>query len=72
MSSVITLITDFGLTDAYVAVTKGAILSVNPDAVIVDITHSIEPQNIVQGAFVLNSAYRYFPKQSIHMAVVDP
>ena len=72
MSSVVTLTTDFGLTDAYVAVTKGAILSVNPDAVIVDITHSIEPQDIVQGAFVLNNAYRYFPKQSIHMAVVDP
>lgn len=72
MSSVITLTTDFGLTDAYVAVTKGAVLSVNPDAVIVDITHSIDPQNIVQGSFVLNNAYRYFPKQSIHMAVVDP
>ena len=72
MSSVITLTTDFGLTDAYVAVTKGAILSVNPDVDIVDITHSIEPQNIVQGAFVLNNAYRYFPKQSIHIAVVDP
>jgi len=72
MSSVITLTTDFGLTDAYVAVTKGAILSVNPDAVIVDITHSIESHDIVQGAFVLNNAYRYFPKQSIHMAVVDP
>ncbi len=72
MSSVITLTTDFGLTDAYVGATKGAILSVNPDAVIVDITHSIEPQNIVQGAFVLNNAYHYFPKQSIHIAVVDP
>ncbi len=72
MSSVITLTTDFGLTDAYVGATKGAILSVNPDAVIVDITHSIEPQNIVQGAFVLNNAYRYFPKHSIHIAVVDP
>ena len=71
MPSIITLTTDFGLTDAYVAVTKGAILSVNPDVGIVDITHSIEPQNIVQGAFVLNNAYRYFPKQSIHIAVVD-
>ena len=71
MPSIITLTTDFGLTDAYVAVTKGAILSVNPDVDIVDITHSIEPQNIVQGAFVLNNAYRYFPKQSIHIAVVD-
>lgn len=72
MSSIITLTTDFGLTDAYVAVTKGAILSVNPDAVIIDITHAIESQNVVQGAFVLNNAYRYFPKQSIHIAVVDP
>lgn len=71
MPSIITLTTDFGLTDAYVAVTKGAILSVNPDVDIIDITHSIEPQNIVQGAFVLNNAYRYFPKQSIHIAVVD-
>jgi S-adenosylmethionine hydrolase len=72
MPSIITLTTDFGLTDAYVAVTKGAILSVNPDVDIIDITHSIEPQNIVQGAFVLNNAYRYFPKHSIHVAVVDP
>lgn len=72
MASVITLTTDFGLSDVYVGVIKGAILSVSPDATIVDITHSIEPQNIVQGAFILNNAYRYFPKQSVHMAIVDP
>lgn len=72
MRPVITLTTDFGFADAYVAVIKGVILSVNPEANIIDITHSIEPQNIAQAAFVLNVAYRYFPKHSIHMAIVDP
>jgi len=72
MNRVITLTTDFGPSDAYVAAMKGVILSINPKANIIDITHSIEPQNILQGAFVLNTAYRYFPKQSIHMAIVDP
>jgi len=72
MSSIITLTTDFGSGDAYVAAVKGAILSVNPEATIIDISHSIEPQNILQGAFILSVAYRYFPKQTIHMAIVDP
>jgi S-adenosylmethionine hydrolase len=72
MKPVITLTTDFGLADAYVAVIKGVILSVNPEADIIDITHSIEPQNIAQAAFVLNVAYRYFPKHSFHIAIVDP
>jgi S-adenosylmethionine hydrolase len=72
MKPVITLTTDFGLADAYVAVIKGVILSINPEANIIDITHSIEPQNIAQAAFILNVAYRYFPKHSIHMAIVDP
>lgn len=72
MSPVITLTTDFGYEDAYVGAVKGAILSVNPEASIVDITHSIEPQNILQAAFILSAAYRYFPKQTVHMAVVDP
>ncbi len=72
MSSVITLTTDFGYDDAYVAAVKGAILSINPEANIIDISHSIMPRNILQAAFVLNAAYRYFPKQTVHMAVVDP
>ncbi len=72
MSPIITLTTDFGFDDAYVAIMKGVILSINPKANIIDITHSIEPQNIAQGAFILNVAYRYFPEQSIHMAIVDP
>jgi len=72
MTPVITLTTDFGLDDAYVAAMKGVILGVNPEANIVDISHSIEPQNILQAAFILNITYRYFPQQSIHVAVVDP
>ena len=72
MSSIITLTTDFGYDDAYVAAVKGAILSINPDANIIDISHSVKPQNILQAAFILSVAYRYFPKQTIHMAIVDP
>jgi S-adenosylmethionine hydrolase len=72
MSSIITLTTDFGYEDAYVAAVKGAILSINPEANIIDISHSIKPQNILQAAFILSAAYRYFPKQTIHMAIVDP
>jgi len=72
MSFIITLTTDFGYDDAYVAAVKGAILSINPEATIVDISHSVEPQNILQAAFILSVACRYFPKQTIHMAIVDP
>jgi S-adenosylmethionine hydrolase len=72
MSSIITLTTDFGYDDAYVAAVKGAILSINPDANVIDISHSIKPQNILQAAFILSVAYRYFPKQTIHVAIVDP
>jgi S-adenosylmethionine hydrolase len=72
MSFIITLTTDFGYDDAYVAAVKGAILSTNPEANIIDISHSIEPQNILQAAFILSAAYRYFPKQTIHTAIVDP
>ena len=72
MSAIITLTTDFGYDDPYVAAVKGAILSINPEANIIDVCHSIEQQNILQAAFILNAAYRYFPKQTVHMAIVDP
>ncbi|MGQ9546853.1 MAG: SAM hydrolase/SAM-dependent halogenase family protein [Dehalococcoidia bacterium] len=72
MSSIITLTTDFGYDDPYVAAVKGSILSINPEANIIDISHSVPPQNILQAAFMLSIAYRYFPKQTIHMAIVDP
>jgi hypothetical protein len=72
MNPVITLTTDFGTDEAYVAIMKGVILGINPEANIVDISHSIEPQNVLQAAFLLNVAYRYFPDQTVHMAIVDP
>jgi len=71
-NTIITLATDFGLADAYVAVMKGVILSINPEARLIDICHSIKPQNIAQAAFVLSTAYPFFPKGTIHLVVVDP
>ena len=72
MGPPITLTTDFGLGDPYVGAMKGAILSVNPEASIIDISHSVEPQNVLQGAFILGAACGCFPRQTIHVAVVDP
>lgn len=69
---VITLITDFGLSDEYVGVMKGVIASINPQATVIDITHHISPQNIIQAAFILWCSYQYFPKNTIHVVVVDP
>lgn len=68
---IITLTTDFGLTDEYVAAMKGAILEVNPKVRIIDITHSVLPQNIQQGAYFLYSIVSYYP-EAIHVGVVDP
>jgi S-adenosyl-L-methionine hydrolase (adenosine-forming) len=72
MYATITLTTDFGLSDVYVACVKGIILRINPDAKIVDISHSVQPQNILQGAFLLHTAYKYFPDGTIHIVVIDP
>lgn len=70
--AVVTLITDFGTQDAYVGVMKGAILSVDPQAVIVDITHGVSPQDLAQAARELADAFGYFPPGTIHVTVVDP
>ncbi len=69
---IITLLTDFGIQDSFVGVMKGTILNINPDAKIVDISHSIPPQDIFQAAFLLNYTYSYFPSSTIHVIVVDP
>ncbi len=68
----ITLTTDFGTSDIYVGVMKGVILNINPNVQIVDITHAISPQDIHEAAFTINSAYRFFPKGTIHVVIVDP
>ena len=68
----ITLTTDFGTGSPYVAEMKGVILSLNPDVQIIDITHGIEPQNVMQGAQVLAQATPGFPAGTVHVAVIDP
>jgi S-adenosylmethionine hydrolase len=70
--AVITLLSDFGLDDEYVGVMKGVILATNAQARIVDITHRIAPQDRVSAAYCIRSAYRYFPKGTVHVVVVDP
>lgn len=69
---IITLTTDFGLADAYVAQMKGVILGISLDARIVDITHEIRSQQIQQAAFLTQTAWPAFPEGTIHVAVVDP
>ena len=69
---IITLLTDFGAQDYFVGAMKGVILSLNPDATIVDITHEIPPQDIQAAAFNLLACYQDFPAGTIHVAVVDP
>jgi S-adenosylmethionine hydrolase len=68
----ITLLTDFGTADYFVGAMKGVILSINPQAVITDITHEIPAQDVAAGAFTLLAAYNTFPPGTIHVAVVDP
>ena len=70
--AIITLLTDFGLEDAYVGIVKGVILSINPSATVVDISHNIPPQDIVRAAFLMETSYRFFAPGTLHVAVVDP
>jgi len=69
---IITLLTDFGLKDPYAGIMKGVILSINPNVTIVDITHEVDPQDIREGAFIVEEYYRYFPDDTVHLCVVDP
>jgi S-adenosylmethionine hydrolase len=69
---IITLTTDFGLRDPYVAEMKAVVLSLHPEAKIVDVSHDIAKFDIRMGAYTLACAARYFPKGTIHVAVVDP
>jgi len=71
-SPLITLTTDFGYTSPYVAVMKGVILSINPAAAIVDLSHSIRPQDLRHANYFLTTAIPYFPPGTIHVCVVDP
>ena len=66
-NSIITLLTDFGLKDPYVASMKGVILEINPRCTLVDITHQVNPHHIEEGAFILANVYATFPKGTIHL-----
>lgn len=69
---IITLLTDFGLRDGNVGVMKGVIWGISPDVQIVDLSHNISAQNVVEGAYILGRSAPYFPKGTIHIGVVDP
>ena len=71
-SRIITLLTDFGYDDPFVAVMKGVVSRINPDARFVDLSHNVPPQDVFRGALMLRSAAPYFPTGTIHVAVVDP
>ena len=70
--SVITLLTDFGDRDYFVASMKGVILGINPQARIVDLTHAVAPHQVEEAAYLIKASYKYFPDGTVHVAVVDP
>jgi S-adenosylmethionine hydrolase len=72
LMSVVSLLSDFGLKDQYVAEMKAVILSIAPNVRIVDLTHEITKFDIRMGAYILASAAPYFPEGTVHVAVVDP
>ncbi len=69
---IITLLTDFGLADGYVAAMKGVIAGIAPDAALIDVTHLVPPQDVASGRFRLLTVAPYFPPGTVHLAVVDP
>ncbi|GAB4540044.1 MAG: SAM-dependent chlorinase/fluorinase [Thermodesulfovibrionia bacterium] len=69
---IITLTTDFGLKDPFVGIMKGVIIGINPDAYIIDITHNITRHNIFEASQTLLMSYRYFPRDTVHVVIVDP
>lgn len=70
--SIITLTTDFGIKDEYVGLMKGVILDIDSEARIVDLSHSVSPQNLVWPNYLIYYSFRYFPKGTVHIIVVDP
>ena len=72
MSSLITLTTDFGTRDGYVAAMKGIMLTISPSANLIDVSHQITPQDVMEAAFVLRSVVDHYPQGTVHLAVVDP
>ncbi|NPA33095.1 MAG: SAM-dependent chlorinase/fluorinase, partial [Aquificae bacterium] len=72
MMAPVVLLTDFGEKDGFVGAMKGVILSKNPSAAIVDLSHEVSPFDVLEGALLLKSHYKYFPEGSVFVGVVDP
>jgi S-adenosylmethionine hydrolase len=70
--SIVTLTTDFGISDHFVGTIKGVILEINPEAEIIDISHSVKAFDVLDGALAIAQAYSYFPASTVHLVVVDP
>lgn len=68
----ISFITDFGLKDGYVGIVKAVINSINPDAKVIDLSHSVKAYDAKSAAWILSNSYKYFPQDAIHLVVVDP
>jgi hypothetical protein len=71
-SGIVTMLTDFGTSDHFVGVMKGVIATIAPGVQVVDITHEIGPQRVKEARWVLGQSWRWFPKGTVHLAVVDP
>ena len=69
---IVTLTTDFGLNDHFIGAMKGVILEIAPEAQLVDISHAVQPFDILDGALTISQAYSYFPSGTVHMVIVDP
>jgi S-adenosylmethionine hydrolase len=69
---IVALMTDYGTKDYYVAALKGVILSIAPEAQIVDVTHDIEPHDVLRGAFVVRQTWPWFKEGTVHVAIIDP
>jgi S-adenosylmethionine hydrolase len=72
MRPIVGLLTDFGTRDGFVGVMKGVMLSINPELQLVDISHQVEPFNVLEGALLLKAHYGYFPENTIFVCVIDP
>ena len=71
-SRIVTLTTDFGLTDAFAGILHGVVLNIHPETTVVDISHAVSSYDIFDGAWTIAQAYRYFPPRTVHVVVVDP
>ena len=71
-NSIITFLTDFGTKDPYVGIMKGVVLGITPNCHLIDLTHQVRPQNILQASYLLSVSYPYFPKGTFFVCVIDP